>query len=74
MDMSVNLSEFCVCKDTACPLHPSNHDKGCSLCIAKNLKKKEIPSCFFQAADGYPSDNGYSFESFAKLVLSQKNK
>lgn len=29
---------FCACKDTKCPLHPVNHDHGCTLCIAKNLK------------------------------------
>ena len=68
--MEKNLSEFCTCKDTACPLHPANHDKGCSLCIAKNIKKKEIPSCLFNAANGYPSKEGYSFEAFAKLILS----
>ena len=28
-------------------MHPSNHDKGCAPCIAKNLKQREIPSCFF---------------------------
>ena len=66
------LSEFCTCKDYACPLHPTNHDKGCSLCIAKNIKKKEIPSCFFKVADGYPSKDGYTFEAFAKLVLDKK--
>lgn len=47
----MNLSEFCTCKDTDCPLHPSNHDKGCSLCIAKNLKLGEIPNCFFNLVD-----------------------
>ena len=66
--MDNNISKFCTCKDTACPLHPSNHDKGCSLCMAKNIKNKEIPSCLFAAADGYPSKDGYSFEAFAKLI------
>lgn len=70
--MQKNLSEFCVCKDRSCSLHPINHDKGCSLCIAKNIKNKEIPSCFFEAADGYPSKDGYTFEAFAKLVLADK--
>ena len=70
--MENNLSEFCTCKDRGCPLHPSNHDKGCSLCIAKNIRKKEIPSCLFNAADGYPSEDGYSFEAFARHVLSNK--
>ncbi|MDE5549558.1 MAG: hypothetical protein K2J13_04840 [Clostridia bacterium] len=71
--MENNLSKFCVCKDHDCPFHPTNHDKGCTPCIAKNIKNKEIPSCFFNAADGYPSKDGYTFEAFAKLVLADKN-
>ena len=63
-----NLSEFCTCKDTKCPLHPTNHDKGCSLCIAKNLKLREIPSCFFNVADPDMKRKGYSFEDFAEVV------
>ena len=27
--------------------HPSNHSQGCDLCIQKELRKGEIPSCFF---------------------------
>ena len=26
---------------------PSNHSQGCDLCIQKELRKGEIPSCFF---------------------------
>lgn len=72
--MEKNLSDFCTCKDHACPLHPVNHEKGCSLCIAKNIKKKEIPSCLFDVAGGYPSKEGYSFEAFARLVLGVKKE
>ncbi|MDE6104126.1 MAG: hypothetical protein K2G38_00350 [Clostridia bacterium] len=72
--MENKLSDFCTCNDRACPLHPANHDKGCSLCIAKNIKKKEIPSCLFNAANGYPSKDGYSFEAFAKLILNDKTE
>ena len=68
-----NLSEFCTCKDTKCPLNPVNHDKGCSLCVAKCLKLREIPSCFFNLADPEMKDReGYTFEDFAKLVLSDE--
>ena len=67
-----NISEFCPCRDRACPLHPANHDKGCSLCMEKNIKNREVPSCLFNAANGYPSKNGYSFEAFASLVLGDK--
>ncbi|MDE6276103.1 MAG: hypothetical protein K2M75_06165 [Clostridia bacterium] len=63
-----NLSEFCTCKDTKCPLNPANHDKGCSLCIAKCLKLREIPSCFFNLADPeMKKRQSYTFEDFASL-------
>ena len=41
------MEHFCPCRNTACRCHPSNHDQGCSLCIEKELRKREIPSCFF---------------------------
>ena len=44
----MNTSTFCTCENTDCPLHPTRHEKGCSPCIAKNLKLREIPNCFFQ--------------------------
>ena len=68
-----NLSEFCTCKDTKCPLHPSNHDKGCSLCVAKNLKRGEIPSCFFNIIDKEGKREGYTFAEFAKVVNGNKS-
>ncbi len=61
-------SGFCTCKDTGCPLHPASHDKGCTPCIAKNLKSKEIPSCFFNLVDNSDARTGYSIEDFAELV------
>lgn len=67
----MNLSEFCTCKDTDCPLHPSNHDKGCSLCIAKNLKLGEIPNCFFNLVDKENKSADYKFADFARLVLDE---
>lgn len=48
--MSSNV-EFCTCTDKDCPFNPVNHDKGCTPCIAKNLKAGEIPSCFFNITD-----------------------
>ena len=65
--------EFCTCQDLACPLHPSNHGKGCGPCIRKNLKLREIPSCFFNMLDSTAPKEGYTFEDFAKLVLRQNN-
>lgn len=58
----------CTCKDTNCPYHPVNHDQGCSLCIAKNIKEREIPSCLFNLIDD-GSEHEYHFEDFAKMVL-----
>ena len=67
------LSPFCTCTDIACPMHPTNHDKGCSLCIAKNLKLREIPSCFFNMVGSEKRDT-YFFEDFAEAVLKAAGK
>ncbi|MBR6967193.1 MAG: hypothetical protein IKH78_01570 [Ruminococcus sp.] len=61
---------FCSCTDTKCPCHPTNHDKGCVPCIAKNLKNREIPVCFFKAAGGEKPTDGWHFEDFAALISS----
>ncbi len=65
------LSTFCTCTDRECPLHPSNHEKGCAPCIAKNLRRREIPSCFFNLAGAGHERKDYSFESFARCVLPE---
>ena len=67
-----NLSPFCSCKDTECPLNPVNHDKGCSLCVAKCLKEGEIPSCFFRAVKHPKPTEGWRYEDFAALVEAAK--
>ena len=66
-----NLSTFCTCKNLESPIHPTKHDKGCSPCIAKNLKLGEIPNCFFNNVEGTENRTGDSFEDFAKAVLSK---
>jgi hypothetical protein len=66
-----NLSNFCTCKDTECPLHPTNHDKGCAPCISKNLKLGEIPNCFFDKAGDSQNRTSYKFIDFAKLILGK---
>lgn len=68
----INLSTFCTCTFTDCPLHPTNHDKGCAPCISKNLNRKEIPNCFFNIVDGSDRRNGYKFEDFAEVVLKRE--
>ena len=63
-----NLSAFCTCKNTKCPLHPTNHGKGCAPCIAKNLKLNEVPNCFFDRIEGSEKRKGDSFADFAHCV------
>ncbi len=66
-----NISPFCTCTDLNCPFHPTNHDKGCAPCIAKNLQRGEIPNCFFDKVKGSQNSTGYSFEDFANAVLNR---
>ena len=63
---------FCTCTDLSCPFHPSNHDKGCTPCIAKNLKEREIPTCFFKAVGHPKPTKDWHFEDFAALILSAR--
>ena len=65
----MNLSPFCTCNNTDCPLHPSRHNKGCAPCISKNLKLHEIPNCFFQEVEGNEIRTGDSFRDFSNLFL-----
>ncbi len=63
-----NLVSFCTCTDTKCPFHPSNHDHGCTPCIAKNLREREIPTCFFKSV-GHPKPTAaWHYGDFAALV------
>ncbi len=65
---------FCTCEDTNCPLHPSNHDKGCNLCIAKNLKKGEMPTCFFKKINYDISQiKNFTIEDFVNFYLKHSN-
>lgn len=63
------LSGFCSCTNLACPLHPTNHNKGCAPCISKNLKRKELPNCFFNLISHAEGRAGDTFQDFAELVL-----
>lgn len=69
-----NLSEFCTCSDLKCRLHPTNHDKGCSLCVSRNLELKLIPNCFFNLVKNSEVKDGYTFYDFAKLVLMEREE
>ena len=66
-----DLSPFCTCDDLECALHPTNHDRGCAPCIAKNLKTKEMPTCFFKLVDPDHERTADSFEDFAKCALRE---
>ncbi len=67
-----NAKEFCTCRDTQCPLHPINHKNGCDLCIQKNLKLGEIPSCFFNKVGDSSKLSSFYYKDFANLVLSNE--
>lgn len=74
-EVSMNgLSQFCTCKNFDCPLHPTKHDKGCTPCISKNLRLKEIPSCFFNLVKNSKNRTGDTFEDFAQLLLAENSK
>ena len=67
------MSSFCTCKNVKCSLHPSSHDKGCSPCISKNLKLRELPRCYFNLLGENGSEvEDCSLESFARIVLDNK--
>lgn len=63
----------CTCHKTTCPRHPSQHESGCDLCIAQNLKVKKIPICFFRTLD---EDVGtdYSFAAFAAFWAAHQKE
>jgi hypothetical protein len=64
---------FCTCKDLNCKLHPTNHDRGCDLCIRKNLKHGEIPSCFFHLVhDDISGLDEFTIDRFVRFYLEHK--
>lgn len=69
---------FCTCTDHDCPFNPCNHDKGCTLCIAKCLHEHEIPTCMFKDIsedDLLPGDDqDWSYIGFAKHVCAHQEE
>ena len=50
-------------------LRPGRHDQGRTpCCIAKDLKLREIPNCFFSLVEGASQRSGDSFQDFARCV------
>ena len=69
-----NAKEICTCDDYTCPFNPVNHDEGCAPCIYKNLRLKEIPSCFFNDVDCEKPTKDYHYEDFAALIDKAKEQ
>ena len=65
---------FCSCRDTKCPFHPANHSQGCTPCIRKNLKEREIPSCFFNLVGSAAELSSFHFEDFAEYVQRHREE
>lgn len=63
----------CTCTNFQCPLHPTKHDKGCTPCIAKNLRLHEVPTCFFNLVDPEHKRPDDSFQDFANCVMEKHN-
>jgi len=55
-------------------MHPTNHDKGCAPCIAKNLKYGEVPNCFYENIGVSEKREAYTYLDFAKAVLEKEEK
>lgn len=64
----MNAIELCTCENYKYPLHPRNQKQGCTPCIEKNLKMKEIPNCYFKIVDHNNKRCGDTFEDFAKII------
>ncbi|WP_246599248.1 DUF6485 family protein [Clostridium lacusfryxellense] len=58
-----------------CKLNPHNHSTGCDLCIKKNLKAREIPSCFFKLVNEDISKlKEFTIEEFVKFFIQNKGQ
>ena len=69
MGDKITNESFCTCTYRECPHHPQKHDNECTACIAKNLRNREIPECFFsRIADKSGANSNYTFEKFAEIV------
>lgn len=69
----MNKDHFCTCKDYSCKLHPKNHNLGCDPCIKKNLKNKEIPSCFFRNInDNLSEQKSFKYKDFSDFVIKNE--
>ena len=66
----MNKAHFCTCSYLDCEHHPIKNDGSCNPCIEKNLKRLEIPSCFFNKIGEKGScESEYTFRKFAEEVI-----
>jgi len=70
-----NNKHFCTCTDLRCKLNPHSGAKGCDLCVKKNLKAGEIPSCFFRLVNSDISElKEFTIESFVDFYIKNKKR
>ncbi len=68
-------AKFCTCNVIKCPYHPLNHNNGCDLCIEKNLKKGEIPTCFFKVINNDVSSvKKFTIKEFVDFYIKNNNQ
>lgn len=67
---------FCTCDDLTCVLNPNNPERpapGCDPCIRKNLKAREIPSCFFLLVnEDMTGLEDFTIDGFVEFYLKNK--
>jgi hypothetical protein len=67
---------FCTCDDLTCALNPNkpnNQMLSCDPCIRKNLKAREIPSCFFLLVNEDMSGvTDFTIDGFVDFYLKNK--
>jgi hypothetical protein len=67
--------ELCTCSNYDCPFHPQKHNHECTECIEKNLRRHEIPSCFYhKIGEKAHEKSKYSFYQFAKKVMEREEE
>jgi hypothetical protein len=68
---------FCTCDDLTCVLNPNNPNSniiGCDPCIRKNLKAREIPSCFYLLVnEDMTGVEDFTIDGFVEFYLKSKH-
>ena len=70
-----NNRHFCTCPDLSRKLNLHNNSKGCGLCVKKNLKAGEIPTCFFRLVNDDISElKEFTIESFVDFYIKNRKQ